>query len=67
MYAPVTDFLGSTITSIVIMVILLVIIILVSTTISISIANGLGKPIKGVRRSSDSAAAGRSDLPQPGL
>lgn len=45
-YAPVTDFLGSTITSIVIMVILLVIIILVSTTISISIANGLGKPIK---------------------
>lgn len=45
-YAPTTDFLASTITSIVIMVILLVIIILVSTAISISIANSLGKPIE---------------------
>ena len=45
-YAPTTDFLGSTITSIVIMVILLAIIILVSTAISISIANSLGKPIE---------------------
>ena len=45
-YAPTTDFLGSTITSIVIMVILLVIIILVSTAISISMANSLGKPIE---------------------
>ena len=45
-YAPTTDFLGSTITSIVIMVILLAIIILVSTAISISMANSLGKPIE---------------------
>lgn len=45
-HAPTADFLGSTITSIVIMVILLAIIILVSTAISISIANSLGKPIE---------------------